>query len=122
MLLLEYPTCTTCQRAKKYLDRLGAVYEDRNIKEERPTAEEIAAWYPLSGKDLKTFFNISGQIYRSENIKDKLPGLTEAEKIALLASNGMLVKRPVLVLEDTVLTGFKEAEWEEALRRNGIIK
>lgn len=115
MLFVEYPKCTTCKKAKKFLDDHNIKYTDRDIKSENPTAEEIAAWYPKSGKDLKAFFNTSGLIYREQQLKDKLPGLSEEEKLALLASNGMLVKRPILVLEDKVLVGFKEKEWIEAL-------
>ena len=122
MLFIEYPTCSTCKRAKKYLTEHNIAFEERNIKEENPTAEELGAWLPKSGKELKAFFNTSGQVYRSENIKDKLPTLSESEKLALLATNGMLVKRPILILPDTVLVGFKEAEWDEALRRNGFLK
>ena len=134
MLFVEYPKCTTCKKAKKFLfafaltyihrdiskqkflDDHKIKYTDRDIKSENPTAEEIAAWYPQSGKDLKAFFNTSGMIYREQQLKDKLPNLSEEEKLALLASNGMLVKRPILVLEDKVLVGFKEAEWIEALK------
>ena len=115
MLFVEYPKCTTCKKAKKFLDDHHIEYTDRDIKSENPTVEEIAAWYPQSGKDLKVFFNTSGLIYREQQLKDKLPGLSEEEKLALLASNGMLVKRPILVLEDKVLVGFKEKEWMEAL-------
>lgn len=115
MLFVEYPKCTTCKKAKKFLDDHNIQYTDRDIKSKNPTAEEIAAWYPQSGKDLKAFFNTSGLIYREQQLKDKLPDLSEEEKIALLASNGMLVKRPILVLDDKVLIGFKEAEWKEAL-------
>ncbi|MBS4912622.1 MAG: arsenate reductase family protein [Veillonella sp.] len=122
MLFIEYPTCSTCKRAKKYLTEHNIAFEERNIKEENPTAEELGAWLPKSGKEVKAFFNTSGQVYRSENIKDKLPTLSESEKLALLATNGMLVKRPILILPDTVLVGFKEAEWDEALRRNGFLK
>lgn len=121
MLFVEYPTCSTCKKAKSYLVKHNIAFEDRNIKEENPTAEELGAWLPKSGKDIKAFFNTSGQVYRSENIKDKLPNLSEEEKLALLATNGMLVKRPILILPDTVLVGFKEAEWEEALKRNGFL-
>ena len=116
MLFFEYPKCTTCKKAKKFLDDHNIKYTDRDIKSENPTAEEIATWYPQSGKDLKAFFNTSGMIYREQQLKDKLPNLSEEEKLALLASNGMLVKRPILVLEDKVLVGFKEAEWIEALK------
>lgn len=122
MLFIQYPTCTTCKRAKKYLTDHTINFEERNIKEENPTAEELGTWLPKSGKEVKAFFNTSGQIYRSENIKDELPTLSETEKLALLATNGMLVKRPILILPDTVLVGFKEAEWEDALRRNGFLK
>ena len=108
MLFVEYPKCTTCKKAKKFLDDHNIKYTDRDIKSENPTAEEIAAWYPQSGKDLKAFFNTSGMIYREQQLKDKLPNLSEEEKLALLAS--------ILVLEDKVLVGFKEAEWIEALK------
>lgn len=116
MLLVEYPQCTTCKKAKKFLDAHQITYTARNIKEENPTVEELKAWYPQSGKAIEKFFNTSGQVYRSENIKDKLKSMTEEEKIALLAGNGMLVKRPILVLDDRVLVGFKEEEWLEALQ------
>ena len=116
MLFVEYPKCTTCKKAKKFLDDHKVKYTARDIKAENPTAEEIAAWYPQSGKALKAFFNTSGMIYREQQLKDKLPNLSEEEKVALLASNGMLVKRPILVLKDKVLVGFKEAEWIEALK------
>ena len=116
MLFVEYPKCTTCKKAKKFLDDHKVKYTARDIKAENPTAEEIAAWYPQSGKDLKAFVNTSGMIYREQQLKDKLPNLSEEEKVALLASNGMLVKRPILVLKDKVLVGFKEAEWIEALK------
>lgn len=122
MLFVEYPKCTTCKKAKAYLDSHKLTYDDRNIKEENPTVEELGLWIPKSEKPIKSFFNTSGQIYRGEGIKDKLPTMTDEEKLALLATNGMLVKRPILILPDTVLVGFKEAEWEEALRRNKLIK
>lgn len=122
MLLVQYPTCTTCKKAKKYLESHNISFDDRNIKEENPTAEELGLWQPKSGKDVKAFFNTSGQVYRSENIKDKLPSMSDEEKLALLATNGMLVKRPLLILDDEVLVGFKEAEWEAALKRNGYLK
>ena len=117
MLFVEYPKMHNMQKSKENsLDDHNIKYTDRDIKSENPTAEEIAAWYPQSGKDLKAFFNTSGMIYREQQLKDKLPNLSEEEKLALLASNGMLVKRPILVLEDKVLVGFKEAEWIEALK------
>lgn len=122
MLFIEYPKCTTCRKAKKYLVDKGINFTARDIKEDNPTETEIREWQPKSGKELKAFFNTSGQIYRSEQLKDRLPSMSEEEKISLLAANGMLVKRPILVLPDTVLVGFKEAEWEAALVRNGLLK
>ena len=116
MLFVEYPKCTTCQRAKKFLDSRGAVYTDRHIKEENPTAEELRTWWKRSGLPLKRFFNTSGLVYRSLGLKDKLSTLTEEEQLALLATDGMLVKRPLLVGEDTVLVGFRPAEWEAAVK------
>ena len=116
MLFIEYPKCSTCQKAKKWLDSHGAAYEDRHIAEENPTAEEIRLWQKKSGLPLKKFFNTSGLLYRSLNLKDRLPGMTEEEMLDLLASDGMLVKRPVLVTEDAVLVGFREAEWESAVK------
>ncbi|MBQ4351500.1 MAG: arsenate reductase family protein [Clostridia bacterium] len=115
MLFIEYPKCSTCQKAKKWLDDHGAAYDDRNIKEENPTAEEIARWRETSGLPLRKFFNTSGLLYKSMNLKDRLPSMSEEEQIALLASDGMLVKRPILVTEKTVLIGFREAEWEAVL-------
>lgn len=117
MLLVEYPNCTTCKKAKKFLIEHNIAFEDRNIKEENPTAEELAKWQSQSNKDVKAFFNTSGQVYRSNNIKDRLPTMTDQEKFELLATDGMLVKRPILILPDAVLVGFKEAEWIEALQR-----
>lgn len=115
VLFVEYPKCTTCQKAKKYLDARGAVYADRHIKEQNPTEEELRAWHGRSGLPLKKFFNTSGLQYKALGLKDKLPEMTEDEQYALLASDGMLVKRPLLVGEDFVLVGFKEAEWDAAL-------
>jgi len=115
MLFIEYPKCSTCRKAKKWLDDHGAAYDDRNIKEENPTAEEIARWRETSGLPLRKFFNTSGLLYKSMNLRDRLPSMSEEEQIALLASDGMLVKRPILVTEKTVLIGFREAEWEAAL-------
>ncbi|MBQ2546594.1 MAG: arsenate reductase family protein [Clostridia bacterium] len=115
MLFIEYPKCTTCQKAKKWLDAHGAVYTDRPIKEENPTAEEIARWQKASGLPLRRFFNTSGLLYKSMNLKERLPSMSEEEQIALLASDGMLVKRPILVTDDAVLVGFREEEWERAL-------
>ena len=115
MLFVCYPKCTTCQRAKKYLDERGAAYTYRNIKEENPSAEELRIWWKASGLPLKKFFNTSGLQYRALELKDKLPAMTEEEQLRLLASDGMLVKRPLLVTQDTVLVGFKAEQWENAL-------
>lgn len=112
MLFLEYPPCSTCQKAKKWLDAAGISYTDRHIKEQNPTYEELKAWYEASGLPLKRFFNTSGLLYKSLNLKEKLPSMTEDEQLRLLATDGMLVKRPIVVSGDVVLTGFKEAEWE----------
>lgn len=113
MLFVEYPKCTTCKKAKKWLEDKGIVFEDRHIVENNPTAEELKEWHKKSGLPLKRFFNTSGQIYRQNNIKDQLPSMSEEEQYALLATNGMLVKRPIIVGEDYVLVGFKEKEYEE---------
>lgn len=111
MLFVEYPKCSTCQRAKKFLDERRVVYTDRHIKEQNPTAQELHAWQQASGLPLKRFFNTSGLVYKSLELKDKLPHMDEAEQLALLATDGMLVKRPILVGEDFVLVGFREEEW-----------
>ena len=116
MLFLEYPPCTTCKKAKKWLDDNGISYEDRHIKENNPTYEELKAWYEKSGLPLKKFFNTSGIQYRALELKDKLPGMSEEEQLRLLATDGMLVKRPLLVTESTVLTGFKAEDWEKKLK------
>ena len=110
-LFIEYPPCTTCKKAKKWLDDHSAEYSDRHIKEQNPTAEELKDWHARSGLPLKRFFNTSGLLYKNMNLKDKLPSMSEEEQYALLATDGMLVKRPILVGEDFVLGGFKEAEW-----------
>lgn len=110
-LFIEYPPCTTCKKAKKWLDDHSAEYSDRHIKEQNPTAEELKDWHARSGLPLKRFFNTSGLLYKNMNLKDKLPSMSEEEQYALLATDGMLVKRPILVGEDFVLVGFKEAEW-----------
>lgn len=115
MIFLEYPKCTTCQKARKWLDAHGVAYEDRHIKEENPTVEELKAWHAKSGVELKKFFNTSGLIYKNMGLKDKLPTMTDEEKYALLATDGMLVKRPLVIGEDFVLIGFKETQWEEKL-------
>ena len=115
LTVLCYKKCSTCQRALKWLDEKGIDYEERPIREERPTAEELKEWYQQSGLPLTRFFNTSGSLYKELNLKDRLPGMSEDEQLALLATDGMLVKRPLVVGDGVVLTGFKEAEWEEKL-------
>ena len=115
MLLICYPKCSTCQKAKKWLDGKDIAYTERNIAEENPTYEELKEWYEKSGLPLKKFFNTSGMLYKQMQLKDKLPTMTEDEQIKLLATDGMLVKRPFVVGNGFVLTGFKEKEWEEKL-------
>ena len=115
MLFLEYPKCSTCQKAKKWLDEHQISYEDRHIVENNPTFEELKGWYERSGLPLKKFFNTSGMLYKEMKLKDKLPEMSEEEQLKLLATNGMLVKRPLIVDGDRVLTGFKMAEWEAFL-------
>ena len=116
MLFLEYPPCSTCKKAKKWLNDHGINYTDRHIKEDNPSYEELKNWYVISGMPLKKFFNTSGLQYRALELKDKLPTMSEEEQLQLLATDGMLVKRPVLVTDDgKVLTGFKEADWEKTL-------
>lgn len=110
-----YPKCTTCQKAKKWLDDNKIEYELRDIKEDNPTFEELTAWYKQSGLPLKKFFNTSGLLYKSMELKDKLPTMFEEEQLKLLATDGMLVKRPLVIGEDFVLVGFKESEWSEKL-------
>ena len=116
MLFLEYPPCTTCKKAKKWLDDNGVAYTARHIKEQNPSYEELKAWYEKSGLPLKKFFNTSGLAYKNLGLKDKLPTMTEEEQLRLLAGDGMLVKRPLVVGEDFVLTGFKEDQWNEKLK------
>ena len=115
MLMLWYPKCTTCQKAKKWLDDKGLDVPVRDIKLENPSAEELREWWTASGLPLKRFFNTSGLQYKALDLKDKLPSMSEEEQIALLATDGMLVKRPILVGDGFVLTGFKPQEWEEKL-------
>lgn len=117
LLFIEYPKCTTCQKARKWLEANGIAFESRHIKEDRPTAAELREWHARSGMPLKKFFNTSGMLYKEMSLKDKLPAMSEEEQYALLATDGMLVKRPILVGEDFVLTGFREAEWSKALGR-----
>jgi len=116
MVILCYSKCTTCKKALAWLDAQGIAYELRDIKNENPSVEELELWWKQSGLPLKKFFNTSGLQYKALNLKDKLPTMTEEEQIALLASDGMLVKRPLLVGDDYVLTGFRQADWEEKLR------
>ncbi len=113
MLFVEYPKCTTCQKAKKWLDDKGFEYEGRHIKEQNPTYEELKEWYDRSGLALKKFFNTSGLLYKSMGLKDKLADMSEDEQLRLLATDGMLVKRPIVVTKDKVLVGFKEEEWKK---------
>lgn len=115
MLFLEYPKCSTCKKAKKGLDEQGISYEDRHIIEDNPTVEELKDWHERSGLPLKRFFNTSGMKYRELGLKDKLPEMSEEEQYELLATDGMLVKRPLVVGDDFVLIGFKEALWKETL-------
>lgn len=116
MLFIEYPKCTTCQKAKKWLDDNEIEYTDRHIVENNPTYEELKKWYEASGLPIKKFFNTSGLLYKSLNLREKLPEMTEDEMLRLLATNGMLVKRPLIVDEKFILTGFREAEWKEKIR------
>lgn len=116
MLFIWYPKCSTCQKAKKWLDSHEIEYAERHIVEENPTYEELKEWYQKSGMPLKKFFNTSGMIYKEMKLKDKLLTMSEDEQLKLLATNGMLVKRPLVVGDDVVVTGFKEAEWEEKIK------
>ena len=115
MEFICYSRCSTCQKAKKWLDEHSIEYTERPIKEDNPNAEELKEWHERSGLPLKRFFNTSGMLYKELKLKDKLPGMSDEEQYELLATDGMLVKRPLLVSDDFVLTGFKEKEWEEAL-------
>ena len=113
MQILCYPGCTTCKKAVKWLDEKGVEYEYRDIKEKNPKKTELKKWIKASGLPVKKFFNTSGQLYREMQLKDKLPEMSEADMIDLLATDGLLVKRPLLITDDKVLVGFKDAEWEE---------
>ncbi len=115
MLLIWYPKCTTCQKAKKWLDDKSVEIETRHIKDENPSYDELKGWYEKSGLPLKRFFNTSGLLYKSLQLKDKLPTMSEDEQLKLLASDGMLVKRPILITEKGITTGFKEKEWEKLI-------
>lgn len=118
MLFLCYPKCSTCQKARKWLEEQGISFEERDIKLNNPTEEELRTWYARSGLPLKRFFNTSGLQYKALGLKDKLPSMSEEEQLALLATDGMLVKRPLVVGEDFVLTGFKQAEWEQTMKKD----
>jgi len=116
VLFLEYPKCSTCKKAKNWLESNGVEFEDRHIVENNPTAEELKVWYEKSGLPLKKFFNTSGLKYKELGLKDKLPNMTEEEQLNLLGTDGMLVKRPLVIGDDFVLIGFKEPQWAEKLK------
>lgn len=116
MQFICYPKCSTCQKARKWLEANHLEFTERHIVEENPSYEELKEWYAESGLPLKKFFNTSGMLYKEMQLKDKLPAMSEEEQLRLLATNGMLVKRPLIVTKDTVLAGFKEAEWKEKLK------
>lgn len=116
-LFIEYPKCSTCQKAKKWLESNNIEFTDRHIIENNPTEEELTKWIKQSKKDIKKWFNTSGMKYKELNLKDKLVDMSEEDKIKLLASDGMIVKRPILITEKDILIGFREAEWEESLKR-----
>ncbi len=113
MLFIEYPKCSTCKKAKKWLDDHNITYTDRHIVEENPTYDELKEWYIRSGLPLKKFFNTSGMLYKEQKLKDRLSEMSEDEQLQLLATNGMIVKRPLVVKDDCILVGFKETEWEQ---------
>ncbi|MBR1743393.1 MAG: arsenate reductase family protein [Lachnospiraceae bacterium] len=117
MLFIHYPKCSTCKKSKKWLDERDIKYTERHIVEEHPSYDELKEWHEKSGLPLKRFFNTSGLLYKEMQLKDKLPAMSEEEQLKLLGANGMLVKRPIVVCDDLVLVGFKEAEWEEKLGR-----
>jgi len=116
MLFICYPKCTTCKKAQNWLDSKSLNYELRDIKEQNPTYDELKKWYKTSGLPLKKFFNTSGLLYKSMSLKDKLADMSEEEQLKLLSTDGMLVKRPILINGDKILTGFKEKDWEEAVK------
>ncbi|HIV97594.1 MAG TPA: arsenate reductase family protein [Candidatus Agathobaculum stercoravium] len=118
MLFICYPKCTTCQKAARWLEEQGVAAEVRDIKQDNPTEQELRTWHKMSGLPLKRFFNTSGLQYKALGLKDKLPQMTEDEQFALLATDGMLVKRPLLIGEDFALPGFKQAEWEDKLKKH----
>lgn len=116
MQYICYPKCTTCKRAKAWLDEHGIAYDERHIAEQNPTYDELKTWHAKSGLPLKRFFNTSGVLYKSMQLKDKLPNMSEDEQLKLLSTDGMLVKRPILIDGDTVLVGFRENEWQTLLK------
>ena len=116
MLFIHYPKCTTCQKAKKWLDENNIDYTERHIVENNPSYDELKQWHEKGGLELKKFFNTSGRLYKEMQLKDKLPAMSEEEQLRLLSTNGMLVKRPIVVCNDTVLVGFREAQWAEQLK------
>lgn len=116
MLFIHYPKCTTCQKAKKWLDENNIDYTERHIVENNPSYDELKQWYEKSGLELKKFFNTSGLLYKEMQLKNKLPEMSEDEQLRLLSTNGMLVKRPIVVCDETVLVGFREAQWTEQLK------
>lgn len=116
MLFLEYPPCSTCKKAKKWLDDQGIAYTSRHIRDNNPSYDELKQWLELSGLPVKKFFNTSGLVYKNLGLKDKLPAMTVEEQLQLLASDGMLVKRPLLITDTAVLTGFREADWTQLLK------
>jgi arsenate reductase len=113
ILVLQYPKCSTCKKALQWLEEHGVAFESRHIVEENPTVQELELWWKKSGLPLKKFFNTSGNLYKEQNLKDKLPQMSEQEQLELLATNGMLVKRPLVITEDMVLVGFKEDQWQQ---------
>ena len=115
MIFIEYPKCSTCKKAKKWLDDHNIKYEDRHIIDNNPTFDELKEWYHKSNLDIKRFFNTSGMLYKKMNLKDKLPNMNEDEMLEILSTNGMLVKRPLIISDDVILIGFKEKEWEDNL-------
>ena len=116
-LFIEYPKCSTCQKAKKWLEQNNIEFKDRHIVENNPTKEELKKWIKQSGYDIKKFFNTSGMKYKELNLKEKLPNMTDDEKIEVLSKDGMLVKRPLIITDDLILVGFREKEWEQLKNR-----
>lgn len=117
MIFICYPKCSTCQKAKKWLDEHEIEYKERHIVEDNPSYNELKKWHKMSGLSLKKFFNTSGLLYKEMQLKDKIPSMSDEEQFKLLSTNGMLVKRPIAIDGDTVLVGFKEAEWDEKLNK-----